>query len=84
MYATVLHGPKDVRFASVADPNILKPTDAIIKLAATCICRSDLWPYRGLQPGKVFDMDIPLAEVAKGYRAMDERRAIKVMFRVDA
>ncbi len=50
MYATVMHGPKDVRFESVADPKILKPTDAIIKLAATCICGSDLWPYRGLQP----------------------------------
>jgi threonine dehydrogenase-like Zn-dependent dehydrogenase len=35
-----------------------------------------------LQPGKVFDMDIPLAEVAEGYRAMDERRAIKVLLRV--
>lgn len=49
MYATVLHGPRDVRFEQVEDPKILKPTDAIIKLAATCICGSDLWPYRGLQ-----------------------------------
>jgi threonine dehydrogenase-like Zn-dependent dehydrogenase len=32
------------------DPKIFKPTNAIIKLAATCICGSDLWPYRGLQP----------------------------------
>lgn len=50
MYATVLHGPGDVRFERVEDPKILKPTDAIIQLAATCICGSDLWPYRGLQP----------------------------------
>lgn len=50
MLATVLHGPGDVRFEDVAEPRILKPTDAIIKLAATCICGSDLWPYRGLQP----------------------------------
>jgi threonine dehydrogenase-like Zn-dependent dehydrogenase len=50
MLATVLHGPGDVRFEDVAEPKILKPTDAIIKLAATCICGSDLWPYRGLQP----------------------------------
>jgi threonine dehydrogenase-like Zn-dependent dehydrogenase len=49
MLATVLHGPGDVRFENVAEPKILKPTDAIIKLAATCICGSDLWPYRGLQ-----------------------------------
>lgn len=50
MLATVLHGPGDVRFENVAEPKILKPTDAIIKLTATCICGSDLWPYRGLQP----------------------------------
>lgn len=50
MLATVLHGPGDIRFEDVAEPQILKPTDAIIKLAATCICGSDLWPYRGIQP----------------------------------
>ncbi|MCK6102925.1 MAG: IMP dehydrogenase [Brevundimonas sp.] len=50
MLATVLHGPGDVRFEDVAEPQNLKPTDAIIKLTATCICGSDLWPYRGLQP----------------------------------
>lgn len=49
MRATVLHGPGDVRFEDVAEPEILKPTDAIIRLAATCICGSDLWPYRGAQ-----------------------------------
>lgn len=49
MFATVLHGPGDVRFEQVAEPKILKPTDAIIKLSASCICGSDLWPYRGLQ-----------------------------------
>lgn len=49
MFATVLHGPGDVRYEQVAEPKILKPTDAIIKLSATCICGSDLWPYRGIQ-----------------------------------
>ena len=49
MLATVLHGPGDIRFEDVAEPKILKSTDAIIKLAATCICGFDLWPYRGLQ-----------------------------------
>lgn len=48
MLATVLHGPGDVRYEDVAEPVIQKPTDAIIKLSATCICGSDLWPYRGL------------------------------------
>lgn len=49
MLATVLHAPGDVRLEQVPDPKILKPTDAIIQLSATCICGSDLWPYRGLQ-----------------------------------
>lgn len=48
MLATIMHGPGDVRFESVPDPKILQPTDAIIRLAASCICGSDLWPYRGL------------------------------------
>lgn len=50
MLATVLHAPSDIRCEEVAEPKILKPTDAIIKLAASCVCGSDLWPYRGLQP----------------------------------
>ncbi len=50
MRATVLYGPRDVRFEDVQDPTILQPTDAIIRNSATCICGSDLWPYRGLQP----------------------------------
>ena len=34
-----------------------------------------------MQPGKVFDLELPLAEVAEAYAAMDERRAIKVLLR---
>ena len=52
MRATVLHAPRDIRCEEVADPKILFPTDALIKLSATCICGSDLWPYRGLNPVK--------------------------------
>jgi threonine dehydrogenase-like Zn-dependent dehydrogenase len=47
MLATVMYGPGDVRIEDAAQPTILKPTDAIIKLSATCVCGSDLWPYRG-------------------------------------
>jgi threonine dehydrogenase-like Zn-dependent dehydrogenase len=50
MRATVLYSPGDVRCVEVEDPKIIEPTDAIIKLSATCVCGSDLWPYRGLQP----------------------------------
>src|SRR3954464_12060865 len=50
MHATVLYAPRDVRFEDVAAPAILEPTDAILSLPATCICGSDLWPYRGANP----------------------------------
>jgi threonine dehydrogenase-like Zn-dependent dehydrogenase len=49
MLGTVLYGPGDVRFEELAAPAIMKPTDAIIRISATCVCGSDLWPYRGLQ-----------------------------------
>jgi len=50
MKGTVLYGTKDIRFENREDPRIVQPTDAILRLAATCVCGSDLWPYRGLQP----------------------------------
>jgi threonine dehydrogenase-like Zn-dependent dehydrogenase len=50
MRGAMLYGPGDIRFEDVPDPKVLKPTDAVIKLSATCVCGSDLWPYRGLQP----------------------------------
>ncbi len=50
MKGAVLYGPHDVRFEERAVPAITQPTDAIIRISATCICGSDLWPYRGLQP----------------------------------
>ncbi|MBW0001791.1 MAG: zinc-dependent alcohol dehydrogenase family protein [Verrucomicrobia bacterium] len=50
MKGTVLYGPRDVRFEERETPQILEPTDAVIRMAATCVCGSDLWPYRGIQP----------------------------------
>ena len=49
MLGTVLHAPGDIRCEEVAEPRIEKPGDAVIKLSASCVCGSDLWPYRGLQ-----------------------------------
>ena len=38
--------------------------------------------YAGtIDPGRVFDLELPLEQVAEGYRAMDERRAIKAFLR---
>src|SRR3989475_5539799 len=50
MKGTVLYGPRDVRFEERDTPTIIKPTDAIIRMSATCVCGSDLWPYRGINP----------------------------------
>jgi len=49
MRMTILHGTRDIRIEERDDPTILESTDAIIRLAATCICGSDLWPYRGIE-----------------------------------
>jgi threonine dehydrogenase-like Zn-dependent dehydrogenase len=46
----VLYGPGDIRFEDCETPKVTEPTDAVIRIAATCVCGSDLWPYRGLQP----------------------------------
>src|SRR5438045_6343978 len=50
MRGTVLYGPRDIRFEDRETPKIVEPTDAVIRIAATCVCGSDLWPYRGIQP----------------------------------
>ena len=50
MKGALIYGPRDIRFEERADPEIVEPTDAIIRMAASCICGSDLWPYRGAQP----------------------------------
>jgi threonine dehydrogenase-like Zn-dependent dehydrogenase len=50
MRGVVLHGPGDVRVEDRTDPRIEHPTDAIIRVAAACVCGSDLWPYRGIEP----------------------------------
>lgn len=49
MRGTVLYGPRDIRFEDREDPKIIEPTDAVLRVAATCVCGSDLWPYRGVQ-----------------------------------
>lgn len=50
MRGVIMHAPGDVRVEDRDDPTILEPTDAIIRLTASCICGSDLWPYRGAEP----------------------------------
>ena len=50
MLATTIHGPGDIRWEEVADPYAGKPTDVVVKVLVGCVCGSDLWRYRGLEP----------------------------------
>jgi threonine dehydrogenase-like Zn-dependent dehydrogenase len=50
MRQVVMHTAGDVRLEEREEPKIVEPTDAIVRLTATCICGSDLWPYRGVEP----------------------------------
>ncbi len=49
MRVVVMTAPGAVEVQDFADPTIVKPTDAIVRLSATCVCGSDLWPYRGIE-----------------------------------
>lgn len=64
MRATILYGPGDVRVEERDKPAIVEPTDAIIRLAAACVCGSDLWPYRGADEVK---RPIPMGHEYCGY-----------------
>ncbi|NUQ99817.1 MAG: zinc-dependent alcohol dehydrogenase family protein [Streptomyces sp.] len=50
MRGAILHAPGDVRFEQRDDPQIIDATDAVIRTVATCVCGSDLWDYRGINP----------------------------------
>ncbi len=47
MRVTTIHAPGDVRLEEHPDPTIQAPTEAIVRVTASCICGSDLWSYRG-------------------------------------
>jgi threonine dehydrogenase-like Zn-dependent dehydrogenase len=49
MRGAVLHTPGDIRVEERDRPTLVDPTDAVIRLTATCVCGSDLWPYRGIE-----------------------------------
>lgn len=50
MRGAVLYAERDVRYEERDSPRIMKPTDAVIRTSATCVCGSDLWSYRGVNP----------------------------------
>ena len=49
MLGAVMHAPGDVQVETRPDPQIIEPTDAIIRVSAACICGSDLWSWRGIE-----------------------------------
>src|SRR2546426_12443971 len=52
MRAAVLYGVGDVRLENVPDAHLIEPTDALVTVSRACICGSDLWPYKLMQPGE--------------------------------
>ncbi|MET9602248.1 alcohol dehydrogenase catalytic domain-containing protein [Streptomyces sp. NPDC006459] len=48
MRATLMYGPGDVRVENVPDPEIVEPTDAIVRITLACVCGSDLHPYHSM------------------------------------
>ena len=50
MRATVMYGAGDVRVETVPDAQIIEPSDALLAVTHACICGSDLWPYKKMEP----------------------------------
>lgn len=50
MKAALFKGPHDVEIGERPDPKIQEPTDAIVRVVRSCVCGSDLWYYRGVNP----------------------------------
>jgi threonine dehydrogenase-like Zn-dependent dehydrogenase len=50
MRVTTIHGPRDIRIENRSAPAVGAPHQAVVKVVASCICGSDLWPYRGDNP----------------------------------
>ncbi|MEU6351415.1 alcohol dehydrogenase catalytic domain-containing protein [Streptomyces sp. NPDC047072] len=48
MRATLMYGAGDVRVENVPDSVVKHPTDALVRITASCICGSDLWPYASM------------------------------------
>ncbi|MFI6935400.1 zinc-dependent alcohol dehydrogenase family protein [Streptomyces sp. NPDC050287] len=65
MRGVVMYKAGDVRVQDRDDPKIVEPTDAIVRLTATCICGSDLWPYRGVEPADHTNMGHEYAGVVE-------------------
>src|SRR3954453_566828 len=52
MRATLMYSAGDVRVEDVADPVLVEPTDAILRVTRACVCGRDLWPYADMEPSE--------------------------------
>src|ERR687884_656248 len=52
MRATVMYKAGDVRIENVPDARVIEPTDALVRVTRACICGSDLWPYKAMEPSE--------------------------------
>jgi hypothetical protein len=52
MRATVMYGAGDLHIENVPDPTIVEPSDAVVRITRACICGSDLWPYKTMEPSE--------------------------------
>src|SRR5919199_1713950 len=52
MRATVMFGAGDVRIENVPDATLIEPTDAVVTVTRACVCGSDLWPYKAMEPSE--------------------------------
>ena len=50
MRATVMYAAHDVRVEQVPDARLVESTDALVTVTRACICGSDLWPYKSMEP----------------------------------
>jgi threonine dehydrogenase-like Zn-dependent dehydrogenase len=47
-----MYGAGDVRVETVPDARLVEPTDALLTITSACICGSDLWPYKSMEPSE--------------------------------
>jgi len=63
-----MYGAGDVRVENVPDARVIKPTDALVTVSRACICGSDLWPYKSMEPSE--------AGVVMGHEAVERVREL--------
>src|SRR5437588_256989 len=52
MRATVMYGAGVDRVEDVPDAAVIEPTDALVRVTRACVCGSDLWPYKTMEPSE--------------------------------